>query len=111
MIVTRRTRSGLRYHVRYARGGRAYPVLHGGSFKTQKEAKARRDLIAGELAAGRNPADRLRALVEQPKRRTVAEWIEPYRESRVDLAPQTIRAVRSHLDALGELRDLDPQAI
>src|SRR5262249_7704956 len=25
--------------------------------------------------------------------------------------PQTIRAVRSHLDALGELRGLDPQAI
>jgi hypothetical protein len=31
-----------------------------------KEAKARRDLVAGELAIGRNPADLLRSLVEQP---------------------------------------------
>ena len=45
-IVTRETKSGAR---------RAWPVQHGGS--TMREARARRDLIAGELAAGRNPAE------------------------------------------------------
>ncbi len=71
-ITTRTDEDGPRYVVRYRLGGRAYPLVHGGSFKTMKEAKARRDLVAGEIAAGRNPADTLRAMVEQPKRRTFA---------------------------------------
>jgi hypothetical protein len=70
-ITTRRTKSGPRYVVRYRLGGRAYPVEHGGSFKTLREAKARRDLIGGELAAGRNPALALRAMVESPPVRTL----------------------------------------
>jgi len=44
-------------------GGRAYPIVHAGSFRTLKEAKTRRDLVAGELAAGRNPAEALQALL------------------------------------------------
>ena len=66
VITTRQTTSGPRYVVRFRLGGRAYPVQHGGSFKTMKEAKVRRDLIAGELAAGRNPAVLLQAMTVQP---------------------------------------------
>jgi len=66
-IVTRKTGSGeRRFVVRYRLGGRAWPIQHGGSFGMTKEARARRDLIAGELAAGRNPRDLLRRLVEAP---------------------------------------------
>ena len=54
-ITTRRATDGPRYVVRYRLGGRAYPIAHAGSFRTLKEAKARRDFVAGELAAGRNP--------------------------------------------------------
>jgi hypothetical protein len=57
LITTRQTKSGSRYVVRYRLGGRAYPLVHGGSFRTLKEARARRDVVAGEIAAGRNPAD------------------------------------------------------
>jgi hypothetical protein len=57
-ITTRQTASGPRYVVRYRLGGRAYPIVHGGSFRTLKEAKARRDFIGGELAAGRNRPSR-----------------------------------------------------
>ena len=53
VITTRRTSSGPRYVVRFRLGGRAYPIVHAGSFRTLKEAKARRHLVAGELAAGR----------------------------------------------------------
>ena len=60
------TKRGKKYVVRYRVGGRAFPVQHGGSFQTMKEARARRDLVAAELAAGRNPADTLRQLVETP---------------------------------------------
>jgi hypothetical protein len=49
------------FQVRYRLDGHAYPLVPGGSFRTLKEARARRDFIAGELAAGRNPADALRA--------------------------------------------------
>jgi hypothetical protein len=56
MIVTRKTKGGdARYAVRYRLGGRAYPVVHAGSFKTLREAKARRDFVAGELSARAQP--------------------------------------------------------
>ena len=51
-IRCRQTKSGPRFQVRCRLGGRAYPVQHGGSFPTLKEARTRRDFIAGELAAG-----------------------------------------------------------
>ena len=55
-ITTRKTNSGgRRYVVRFRRGGRYFPIEHGGSFPTMREARIRRDLIAGELAAGRDP--------------------------------------------------------
>src|SRR5829696_1976429 len=90
------TRSGPRYVVRYRLGGRAYPIEHGGSFRTLREARARRDFIAGELAASRNPADALRALMERPKMRTFSEWAASYEKSRVDIAERTQAVIRSH---------------
>jgi integrase len=111
-ITTRRTKSGPRYVVRYRLGGRAYPVEHGGSFKTLREAKARRDLIGGELAAGRNPADALRTLVEQPTRRNFRSWASTYQTSRVDLAPETAKNLKSHLKRLlPAFDDRDPATI
>jgi hypothetical protein len=44
-----------------------------------------------ELAAGRNPRDLLRALTEQPRVRTFAQWAENYRESRADKAMRPAR--------------------
>ena len=40
-ITTRKAKDGPRYAVRYRLGGRAYPIVHAGSFRTLKEAKAR----------------------------------------------------------------------
>jgi integrase len=65
-----------------------------------KEARARRDFIAGELAAGRNPADALRAMVERPKVRRFAEWAETYRKSRPDIGDETRKNALSHLKRL-----------
>lgn len=55
----RATKSGKRWRVRYRLGGSDTPLLFGGSFKTKKEAQARRDVIAGHLAALRVPDLRL----------------------------------------------------
>jgi integrase len=63
-----------------------------------KEARARRDLIAGELAAGRNRADLLRA--EQPSVRTFAEEGRRWMASRVDLAEKTRRTYSFALASL-----------
>ena len=114
-ITTRRTSSGPRYVVRYRLGGRAYPVEHGGSFKTLKEAKARRDLIGGALAAGRNPRELLEALTAPATvapARTFAEWGRLYKDSRRDVAPSTLANIETHLKALApSFGDRDPKAL
>jgi integrase len=68
-------------------GGHEVSPGYGGSFKSLREARTRRDWIAGELAAMRVPD--LRLLAEQPKAPTVAEAAERWRASRVDVAEGT----------------------
>jgi integrase len=115
VITTRRTQSGPRYVVRYRLGGRAYPIVHGGSFRTMKEAKVRRDLIAGEIAAGRNPADLLAKLAAQPitpKIVDVTAWSERFLASRIDIDANTTKSYRTALRKAGEtFGDRDPHTI
>jgi integrase len=99
-ITTRGAKDGPRYVVRYRLGGRTYPIVHAGSFKTLKEAKARRDLVAGELAGGRNPADALRALRDAPKPRTFAGVFADFIASRIDVSAATLENYRTHRDRL-----------
>ena len=100
-ITTRKTNSGgRRYVVRFRRGGRYFPIEHGGSFPTMREARIRRDLIAGELAAGRDPREALRRLTEAPTTRTFAQTFEAFIESRVDVAEATLANYRTHRDRL-----------
>src|SRR6266550_4745113 len=88
-IRRRQTKSGSRFQVRYRLGGRTYPLVHGGSFLTMKEARLRRDLIGGELAAGRNPAVVLRAMVAPRPVRTFADLYDHFTASRLDVAEAT----------------------
>ena len=112
-ITTRRTKSGPRYVVRYRLGGRAYPVEHGGSFKTMREAKVRRDLIGGELAAGRNPRLLLDAMTAAPApTMTLSAWARRYEASRVDYSDETVKNLGSHLKAiLATLGERDPATL
>jgi integrase len=100
-ITTRRTKGGgRRYAVRFRRGGRYFPVEHGGTFGTLREARIRRDLIAGQLAAGRDPREALQQLTEPPKTRTFAQTFDAFIESRVDVAEATLANYRTHRDRL-----------
>jgi integrase len=100
-ITPRKTKGGgRRFAVRFRLGGRAYPVEHGGSFPTLREARVRRDLIAGELAAGRNPRDLLRTLTEQPATRTFQQAFEDFIASRVDVAPATLENYKTARERL-----------
>lgn len=97
-ITTRTTVKGeKRYTVRYRIGGRTYPIVHAGSFATMRQAKIRRDMIGGELAAGRNPAELLRTIVETPQPTTVATWGERYLASRIDVDTNTTKNYRTSI--------------
>ena len=111
-FITRRRRpTGTSYVVRYRLGGRAYPQLHGGSFRTMKEARMRRDLIAGELAAGRNPANLLSASVERPQTRKFTEVAAAYRASRIDLSDTTAGNNAARFKSFAMFDDRDPASI
>jgi integrase len=70
----------------YRLGGRESSPRHGGSFRTMREARQRRDWIAGELAAMRVPD--LRLLAPAPTM-TLRMLAERWRASRVDVAAGT----------------------
>ena len=111
-ITTRQTKSGKRYVVRYRLGGRAYPIVHGGSFWTLREARTRRDLIAGELAAGRNPALALAAMQQTKPARTFADVFDSFTASRVDVSDATRENYRTHrVRLVWLLGDRDPTAL
>lgn len=68
-----------------------------------KEARTRRDLVAGELAAGRNPADTLRVMLAAPAAtRSVERWAERFLASRIDVDANTTKNYRSALRKAGE---------
>ena len=114
-ITPRKTRTGTRYAVRYRLGGRAYPLVHAGSFKTLREAKVRRDVVAGELAAGRNPQLLLQAMTAAPVVQTVTTvsvWSEKYMASRIDADTNTLKNYRSGLKKVcARFGDRDPVSL
>jgi integrase len=114
-IRSRETARGeRRFQVRYRLGGRGYKPQHGGTFETMKEAKLRRDAIAGELAAGRNPAELLRALAEPvtpPRTVTLAERFDEFIASRHDVSASTKALYRNARDRLGELAQREPASL
>jgi integrase len=74
--------------VRYRWGGRAFPLVHLGSKRTEREARSLRDWAAGELTAGRDPRKELRHLQQASKRRltvTVDAWFRRWIDSRIDV--------------------------
>ena len=94
-IRTRKTADGeKRYQVLYRRGGRAWSVESGGTFKTLKEARTRRDYVGGEIAAGRNPRDSLRKTAKP--RRTLDDWFELWVKTRIDVDERTRENYRVH---------------
>jgi integrase len=101
-ITTRRTkldgrnRGRKRYRVEFRVGGRESATRYGGSFETMREAKIRRDYIAGELAARRVPDLRLVTSSIASVRDVATRW----QAARVDVAAGTMETYRV---ALGRL--------
>jgi integrase len=117
-IVSRPTKDGgKRYRVLYRLGNHDTPTCYGGSFKTRREALARRAWVAAELAAMRVPDLRLIVGDEPVRARTVAEACERWRATRVDVDESTRTlhrvALARVLPLLGERRvdELQPDDI
>lgn len=91
-------KSGVRHVVRYRIGGRESALQFGGSFPTQREARIRRDPIAGELAALRVPDLSLIAL--PTKVRICASVAEAWKESRLHVADGTAATHRVNLSRI-----------
>jgi integrase len=91
-----------RYDVRYRRGGRYFPVEHGGTFTTQREARIRRDLVAGWLAAGLDPKVELARILAPAD--SIAELQQAWLESRRRIAHSTKNTYGYHAKRIG--RDL-----
>lgn len=79
----------------YRVGGREASPRYGGSFKTKREARIRRDWIAGELAAVRVPD--LRQLAAAGQTPTLVEAASRWQSSRVDVSTATATYHRSAL--------------
>lgn len=99
-ILRRPTKAGdKRFRVEYRVGGRESATRYGGSFKTKREALARKQWLDGELAARRVPdLSSLKARVA--KAPTVAEAAERWRASRLDAADNTKLQHRSAVRAM-----------
>jgi integrase len=94
--ITRRRRSdgGTTFRVLFRLGGRESMPKHGGSFRTMREARIRRDWIAGELAVARVP----NLTLNSPSReRTLEAAAIAWQASRVDVAESTATTHRVNL--------------
>lgn len=78
--------------------GRESKRRHGGSFRTMRDARARRDWVAGELANRRVPD--LRLLDDAPNTRTFREVALAWRTSRVDVSAGTAQTHKVNLNRL-----------
>jgi integrase len=86
-IEKRSATDGMRYRVRFRVGGAESVPRYGGSFRTQREAKIRRNWIAGEIAAMRLP--NLKTLSEPKPTATLREVAERWQASRKDVRGST----------------------
>jgi integrase len=107
---TARNPRGRSHQVLYRRGGRLHKIESAGTFKTQAEARTRRDLVAGWLAAGLDPKAELAKLTAATvETRAPAEIRDDWLRSRHQLDEKTKHIYRNGTDAairLLELRDL-----
>ena len=111
-IIRRKGKTCVRFAVRYRLGGRESPVQSAGNFETKREAKARRDLVAGELAACRNPTDVLRSLTSEEVISTFASVAGDWQASRIDVSPGTRKTMASHLRRIVPVfGDMQPETI
>jgi integrase len=106
-IRQRATKDGhRRYRVIYRLGGRETSTEYAGTFKTEREAKARKAWVAGELAAMRRPQVAVLSQLRQAP--SIAEACHAWRATRVDVTEGTRVLHRVALDRVISLLGKTP---
>lgn len=109
-IVARDTKNGRSYHVKYRRGGEAFPVEHGGAFPTRKAAELRKGKVLEWLAAGLNPQTQIRRLSRTDQ--TMGQLADAWLEGRVDIDASTRGIYRVHVGRVRDyFGDWEPEAV
>lgn len=110
-IRARTTGSGeRRFDVRYRRGGRYFPMEHAGTFGTLREARLRRDLVRGWLAAGLNPRVELRRATAGSSR-DVASVANDWLASRKRISERTREEYRRRADVIADRFEVRPEEV
>jgi integrase len=100
-VQRRETESGVRWRVLYRIGGRESSPRFGGSFETQREAKARQAWVLGEIAAMRVPVIKLHTVTVSAE--TFRDVAERWRVSRRDVADGTAQTHQVNLGRINEI--------
>lgn len=95
-VARRPTARGVSYRVMFRTGGRESAPRYAGAFRTAREAKVRRDWVAGELAGMRVPD--LELLSEPTTAPTLRAIAARWQESRVDVRASTTIQHRTALN-------------
>jgi integrase len=95
-----------RFDVKYRKGGRYTRIAHAGTFKTQRDANTRRDLVRSLLAAGTDPSIELRRGKDSARifSDVAAEWLA----SRRRVAPGTRAGFGHRMPKLLEAFEHEP---
>lgn len=96
----RNPKGAKRFQVLYRQGGRDYPIETAGTWATLREAKIRRDVVGGMLAAGLDPKVELAVVMVAPARLSVSEWAARYERSRIDYSPSGVASAKSAIKKL-----------
>lgn len=94
-IRKRDTARGTRYDVRYRRGGRYWPVEHAGTFTSLRDARTRRELVTGWLAANLDPKV---MLMSPPVSQRLSVVADDWLASRLNIGDASRANYRRHLD-------------
>lgn len=88
-----------RYAVKYRRGGMGWPVEHGGTFKTLRDANIRKTVVGEWLAAGKDPKVEMGRMLAAPvsMRSACADWLASKR-SVTDATRANYRSRVAHIE-------------
>lgn len=100
-IEKRPTGGGVRYRVRFRLGGAESVPRLGGTFRTLREARARRDWVLGEMAAMRTPD--VETLAEPKSVESLLELSARWQSSRKDIRSATALQHRTSLNHVNRL--------
>ena len=108
-VQRRGSQRGVRYRVLFRLGGRESRIQHAGSFRTLREARLRRDWVAGALAAMRVPD--LLGLEAQEPTRTLNDVLDEFIAAQVHVGPSSHAHYRNAGARFGALGAMAPEAI